>query len=227
VLAIATANLDCYLGFGRSTAQAIADTLSQHGISVAKLENILDFGCGAARVLRHLPRLTNAQLWGTDTNRLAIRWCRRNLPSVKFNTNPLVGGLPYPDNAFDFIYALSVFTHMTEAAERLWVGELARILQPNAHLMITLRGDAYKGSLSPQEREVFDAGRMVVRNPAELGKNQCDGFHPRAHIDRVFGPRFEEIARLASPEAFLPRVLPRRVDPGQDVLLFKRRDGQR
>ena len=44
---------------------------------------LMDFGCGAGRVLRHLAPL-DAELYGVDWNRRAVRWCRDQLRFAMF-----------------------------------------------------------------------------------------------------------------------------------------------
>ncbi|HHC23785.1 MAG TPA: class I SAM-dependent methyltransferase [Desulfobacterales bacterium] len=51
---------------------------------------------------------------------------------------------PFRDHFFDFVYAMSVFTHLTEEAEKLWIRELSRIIRPGGCFMLTLRGQGIK-----------------------------------------------------------------------------------
>ena len=45
-----------------------------------KDKKILDWGCGPARILRHLPELVgnNCEYYGTDYNAKTIAWCKNN-----------------------------------------------------------------------------------------------------------------------------------------------------
>ena len=47
--------------------------------------------------------------------------------------------LPLDDASIDFIYSQSVFTHLSEAAQDLWLTELDRILEPDGAAIISLQ----------------------------------------------------------------------------------------
>ncbi len=224
VLTIASANLHWYLDHGKTNAAAIFETLGQYGIDRAGFKTVLDFGCGAGRIIRHAPQWSGAELWGSDYNGLTIGWCKKNLPFAGFIHNGPLPPLPFKDHFFDFVYAMSVFTHLPEEAENFWIRELNRIIKPGGWLMISLRGRSYLGKLNDREQARFNIGKLVVRNPDEAGKNQCDSYHPVQHIAQVWLTQFDLTAHIESPEAFIPRVLPPEADPGQDVLLLKRRE---
>jgi ubiquinone/menaquinone biosynthesis C-methylase UbiE len=49
--------------------------------------------------------------------------------------------LPYPDDHFDVIYAMSIFTHFTEADQMAWLRELARVLTPDGMAVLTTSGE--------------------------------------------------------------------------------------
>ena len=73
--------------------------------------SILDFGCGCGRVVRWWRDLP-AEIHGSDFNPTLVRWCRENLPFGVFEVNRPEPPLPYPDDSFDLVYALSVLTHL-------------------------------------------------------------------------------------------------------------------
>lgn len=221
VLAIASANLHWYLDYGKRNAAAIFETLAQCGVDHTGFGTILDFGCGAGRIIRHVPSWVGSDLWGADYNRSAISWCKRNLAFAEFIHNGSLPPLPFRDHFFDFVYSMSVFTHLTEEAERLWIRELNRVIRPGGCFMLTLRGKRYIGKLNDHEQGAFNMGKIVVRNPDETGKNQCDSYHPVQHITQAYLSQFDLIAHIESPRAFVPHAL--ESDPGQDVLLLKRR----
>jgi SAM-dependent methyltransferase len=101
---------------------------------------VLDFGCGAGRVLRQfLPEAESARFWGCDLHGPTIRWLHENLtPPFRFYKSK---GLPLPhsDRSFDLVYAISVFTHITHDWSA-WLLELHRILKPGGLLLATFIG---------------------------------------------------------------------------------------
>ncbi len=47
-----------------------------------------------------------------DIDPQAIAWCRRSLPFAAFSTNNSRPPLGFPDQSFDLVTAISVFTHL-------------------------------------------------------------------------------------------------------------------
>jgi SAM-dependent methyltransferase len=103
---------------------------------------VLDFGCGAGRVLRHFANETeHAEFWGCDIDVPSIEWIQKNLNhsfhAIACNEKP---GLPFVDGFFTLIYATSVFTHLTEHATG-WLLELRRTLADGGLLMLSFLGE--------------------------------------------------------------------------------------
>src|SRR5207244_9030240 len=143
-------------------------------------------GCG--RVMRRWRDLDGVH--GSDTNAEAVAWCRANLPFGRFETNGLAPPLAFADDSFDLVYALSVFTHLTVDLQRAWLGELRRVLRPRGLLLLTTHGRAYLDRLSAEERELFDAGKVVVRWEDVAGTNLCSAYHPDSALRGQFAEGF-------------------------------------
>jgi SAM-dependent methyltransferase len=187
-LVTSTFDTDGFLSSGKRFAEAIRDTLMKNGIDIARLESILDFGCGPGRVLRHLPALTGARLFGCDYNKKLVSWCRRNLRFAEFSISETDARLRYNGGSFDFIYALSVFTHFTEAQHTFWIDELRRVLRPGGYLLLTTHGKHYEQEIPAHLRKHFRDGELVVKRPDRAGENICAAFHPEKYVR-------EELAR--------------------------------
>ena len=91
-----------------------------------------DFGCGCGRVIRHWVPLTDAKLHGSDYNPRLVGWCQANLGFGQFTVNGVAPPLDYEDEQFDFLYAISIFTHFVEAQQVPWAKELAESSGPVA-----------------------------------------------------------------------------------------------
>lgn len=206
-----TADLEWFLESGRLAEQSIRATLERHGTRVEDLGALLDFGCGCGRVTRRWHEL--AGVHGSDMNRGAVAWCRRNLPFATFETNELEPPLAFHDDTFDLVYALSVFTHLTEDLQRAWLGELARVLRPGGLLLLTTHGAAYDERLAPEERKQFRRGEIVVRWSQVEGTNLCAAYHPPRALERLApaGLTFLDL----EPEGALG-------NPRQDVNVFRK-----
>ncbi len=112
---------------------------------------VLDFGCGSGRTLRHfLAEAGEAELWGCDLERRSIDWLEQNLsPPLRVFANEAEPPLPVPDGHFDLIWAISVFTHVTDTWAT-WLAELHRVLAEDGLLIATVHGP---GMLAPPPGE--------------------------------------------------------------------------
>jgi SAM-dependent methyltransferase len=122
---------------GRDRKRAIIEALP--GGYSFEGRRVLDFGCGAGRILRHFkPEASRAEFWGCDLHEPSIAWLERNLsPPMQFFVNR-ARPLPQPDGYFDLVYAVSVFTHITHDWSD-WLLELHRVLKPGGYLLATLK----------------------------------------------------------------------------------------
>lgn len=105
---------------------------------------VLDFGCGAARTLRHfLPEAERGEFWGCDIHEPSVRWIEENLsPPLNAFTVGERPGLPQPDGHFDAIWGLSVFSHIDEGWAE-WLLELRRVLADDGWLLLTFLSDGF------------------------------------------------------------------------------------
>lgn len=175
-------DLNVYLESGETQAAAIRRLLAEHGLPVECFRSLLDFGCGCGRVIRRWRDLGETHLHGCDYNPRLVEWCRRSLPFARFEINGLAPPLPYEDGAFDFVYALSVFTHLTEDLQDRWLRELRRVLAPGGVLLVTVKGRAWLDSASAEDRASFDRGEAVFQAERYAGKNLCAAFHPDTYV---------------------------------------------
>ncbi len=159
---------------------------------------ILDWGCGPGRIIRHLPDFLDdkSKVFGTDYNAASIDWCKTNLPDIDFNLNGLEAELPYDNNFFDYIYGISIFTHLSEKMHFEWIEELYRVLKPGGILMLTLHGDAFIPKLSKAELADYRSGKIVVRGNVKEGHRTFAAFHPKGFTDKLFN-RFDVLEHVA------------------------------
>jgi SAM-dependent methyltransferase len=201
-----------FLEGGRRGAASIREALRRQGAVMESLGAILDFGCGCGRVLRHWSGLPG-EVHGSDLNPSLVEWCRRHLPFARLENNGLEPPLPYPEQSFDLVYALSVFTHLPEALQLPWVREMRRVLRPGGFLLITTHGARYADELAPHEQDAFAAGQLVVRESAEAGSNVCGAYHPPPYVRSTLAAGFE--VRELRPEGAAG-------NPHQDLWVLRR-----
>jgi cyclopropane fatty-acyl-phospholipid synthase-like methyltransferase len=69
-----TTNIEWFVKSGWLAAHSIRLALERNAINLNEVPSILDFGCGAGRVIRYWHGLP-AALYGTDYNPDLITWC--------------------------------------------------------------------------------------------------------------------------------------------------------
>jgi SAM-dependent methyltransferase len=128
-----------YLELGAQTKRQIVDLLPDDWSFEGK--RVLDFGSGAGRTLRHFAdEAETAEFWGCDIDGPSIEWMQKNLcPPFHAWQTISVPPLALEHQSFDLIYAISVFTHLTDNSTP-WLLELHRTLKPNGLLIATFMG---------------------------------------------------------------------------------------
>jgi SAM-dependent methyltransferase len=190
-LVAGTDDLDWFWKSGQLGANSLLEILQKNGLAMEKFKAVLDFGCGIGRVLRHFRNVRGPQFYGTDYNPQLIGWCQHNLRFARFSTNPLVGRLQYSDGQFNFIYALSVFTHLREEQQHFWIKELSRVLKSGGYMFITTHGSQhYFQNMSADDLMRFKNGELIVYSGDVAGTNICTAFHPERYVRDVLARDF-------------------------------------
>jgi SAM-dependent methyltransferase len=212
VLVAASPDVAWFFESGRRSAESIRTTLERNGIDLRGTLPILDFGCGCGRTVRHFAALGGA-VHGTDLNPRLIAWCRHNLAFGRFETNALEPPLPFEDDRFGLIYALSVFTHLPESLQTAWMDELRRLLRPGGYLVFTTHGTRYTAELDARQRDRFAAGHLVMERDDRAGSNVCGAYHPEAYVRQHLSRGFTVVDFV--PEGAIG-------NPWQDLWLLQR-----
>ena len=164
-----------YTRVGHQCAYDIQKIMAAAGRPVSSMRRVLDFGCGCGRTLKLLVKNNPATNFsGTDIDSQSIDWCRENFQNIEFSVNHAVPPLPYSDNKFDFIYAISVFSHLSEESHIRWLGELSRVAEPRGYLLATFHGEKSQSVLSEQERNCVAKNGFFFKEEGK-GKYKLDG----------------------------------------------------
>jgi SAM-dependent methyltransferase len=197
---------------------------------LGRSSRVLDFGCGWGRFLRIFWKdVDEDNLFGCDVNEHVVDLCRDlGVPGRVDHISPR-GPLPYGNNAFDFMFAYSVFTHLPEPIHLHWMRELTRVARPGCVFCLTLeprRFIDFVGKVStkaPHEwhrrlaahkprvrefRKAYDAGELVFM-PTNEGVEDTygDAAVPLSFIERNWSPWFKVIEYIDDPRDFWQAVL--------------------
>lgn len=183
-----TLDYEVYKSEGRCNASELVELMSNYTDLSIPGKKILDWGCGPARVVRHLPELLSDKhlIYGTDYNNQYINWCRKNLNGISFTANELSPPLSFNENFFDVIYSISILTHLSEKKHAEWVNEINRVLKPGGILIITTQGSAYKNKMLSNEIIEFDKGNIVTRDFNIEGHRIFSAFQPENFMRQLF-----------------------------------------
>ena len=210
-----------YLTSGKGAAQAIWGFLAplMPARSVEKCRTIIEWGCGPARIIRHLPLVSkdvNLSCIGTDYNRKTIDWCKANVPGIQFQVNDLTPPLPLPDACADALYCVSVFTHLSEIMHYAWMKEIFRVMRPGGVIVMALNGDRFQSTLNDEELALYLAGEIVVRGNVLEGSRTYSAFHSPKFVRHKLIVGFQILEHNTNPDPYISN--------GQDIWVLKKPD---
>jgi SAM-dependent methyltransferase len=179
-----------YEAIGRDSRERIERLLPRDWSWDGK--RVLDFGCGAGRTLRHfLDEAERAEFYGCDIDAASIAWLAdRYSPPLHVFESGEAPSLPQPDGFFDLIYALSVFTHISDHWAG-WLLELHRVLKPNGLLFATLLNEPMWAEFGRGRWDEKRTGMLVTKkwNPWDAGGPIV--FHSEWWIREHWGRAFD------------------------------------
>ncbi len=209
-----------FLESGKVCAADVIKPLNLLGIDARDFRNILDFGCGCSRVLRFLiPFLPQAKFYGCDIDNIAIEWSRKHVPAAQFAVVPHLPPTAYPREHFDFIYGLSVFSHLDLPRSILWLDELRQMLRPDGLLLLSIQGavahETVKNNITKKQQDEFDATGFLFL------ENIPDKVLPDWYQTSIYKEHF---AKLVFQSGFsILQYDPQGMTGWQDSLLLKKR----
>lgn len=208
----------------------VAEGLASAGFDLGAGMRGLDFGCSSGRVVRVLAAAHPDIDWhGCDPIGGAIEWAQEHLPDVSFLHSPERPPLPYESACFDFVYAISIWSHFDAPAALAWLSEMKRIVKPGGALLMSTHGYS----------TIAHDGRTDRRSSAQLEEVRAALFDSGFWYRAEFGPQGDHGVANAewgtaflTPEWLLARVTgdwrvctfaPGRVEDNQDLYVLERR----
>jgi SAM-dependent methyltransferase len=154
-------------------------------------KRVLDFGCGPGRTLQQfLSEAEVGEFWGADIDAPSIERVQRDLcpplHALRCQADPPLG-LEY--GSFDLIWAISVFTHLTDNSIP-WLLELHRLLKPDGLLIATYIGRFHSELVADEPWDEDRVGMNVLHHDREWSKGGpmvlMSDWWVRAHWGRAF-----------------------------------------
>ena len=148
---------EVFLRSGQTTSGWLRRIMEREGLSLMKGKVAAEWGCASGRVLRHFEREANeCEFWGLDQDGAHLNWAKQNLaPPFKFVTCTAYPHLPFEDNALDFVYGISVFTHLTHLIDS-WLMEFRRVLKPGGLAVFTIHDENSLSWFAENPEEIPD-----------------------------------------------------------------------
>ncbi|MHA7872379.1 MAG: class I SAM-dependent methyltransferase [Hyphococcus sp.] len=204
---IALSDWRAFLSTGADIAKALDGHARDAGLGFRQAQRILDFGCGCGRVMRHLPQMTGAALYGVDLDRALAGWCADNLPGA-YSQNDLRPPLDFPDAYFDIVYLLSVFTHLRIPTQREWLAEFARVIRPGGLALVSFHDEKrQRFPDTPGARGALEKNGYYIYNDLAEGSNLISTYQTAAFSEKLFAAYFDVVRIVPGDESGLRQAL--------------------
>jgi len=167
-----------------------------------KDSRILDFGCGAGRIIFPLMELGYANCSGCDIDGDNIAWLQAK-PGMadRFHVSGLQPPLPFPDASFDCIYAGSVFTHLDEATQFAFLEDLNRVLAPGGIMAVSVSSWGVLAWIDKTPAFIvhdvenkginYDSQDLDLTDYGISGEYYRSTFHDHGYIRKTWGRYFD------------------------------------
>ena len=183
-----------YLADGAATAKEILDSVKTY---LPPAPAILDWGCGPARITRHLKRCCpDAQVSGSDINAKTIAWNQTHIHDIDFVLQQQSPPLPFADEQFNLVIGFSVFTHIPADVQQDWLNELYRILQPGGILWITTHGNHFIHRLSSVQQQLIQQKGIHHTSYPKTGHRMMTVWHEPGYFKKILEARFKSIVHF-------------------------------
>ncbi|MBA9024630.1 glycosyltransferase involved in cell wall biosynthesis/GT2 family glycosyltransferase/SAM-dependent methyltransferase [Aminobacter ciceronei] len=201
-----------------------------NGIKLTPGSKVLDFGAGWGRIMRcFLREVLPSGLHGVDTSDRFLGAARQTGVPGTFNLIQPDGSLPFESNSLDIVYAYSVFSHLPEHIQKIWLTEIARVLKPGGLFVATVQPPRFLDFIRSAEKECVAKSAWLQELRAELtkiknidtaleeskfiflptnnGKTYGDTIMTSTYVGRVWGAHFDIKEYLDDAERFQQAIV--------------------
>jgi SAM-dependent methyltransferase len=129
-----------YAERGRNVVALVEETLAAAGKQIEDVERWLDFGCGYGRVLRFLlERVPPERVSASDVTAEGVEFCRAEFGVTALRSRSELAAVQL--GSFDFVYAISVITHLDERNSVDFLRLLGDSLTEGGIALLTTHGE--------------------------------------------------------------------------------------
>jgi 2-polyprenyl-3-methyl-5-hydroxy-6-metoxy-1,4-benzoquinol methylase len=133
--------VDLYFRSGYEDAHHISWTIKEVLPNVSQ-PKVLEFASGYGRVSRHLQNaLPGMDLTMCDVHSGAVEFARESLGIKSAKSEPLPSKFRLDANSYDFVFALSFFSHIRDEIFADWLLKLYSLVRPGGMLMFSTHGE--------------------------------------------------------------------------------------
>ena len=156
--------------FDLKNCDVIINALDSSNKKIEKHKHYLDFGCSSGRTVRTLGTAFPESFWhGVDPVEDSITFAKMAFPKHNFYISNQEPPLQFPNNTFDGVLALSIWSHLSEEKAKLWFEEMHRIIRPHGFFLLTAHG--YTDIAKKAEIQRFEDNEMdlIFQNVKKAG----------------------------------------------------------
>jgi SAM-dependent methyltransferase len=213
-----------YAERGRNVIALVEETLAAAGKRIEDVESWLDFGCGYGRVLRFLlERVPPERVAASDVIAEGVEFCRSEFGVTGLRSRPELASVEL--GSFDFVYAVSVLTHLDERNSVDFLRLVGESLSDGGIAMFTTHGEwslahpehygsEYEARAAEIEATVRERGIFYLPYDFASGDYGMT-WHSRGFVE-------ETMAALHGAELQPLLFKPRGLDGHQDVYAYRR-----
>ena len=130
-----------YFHDGKKSAYNVKRLLDRYQVQTPR-PSLLEFASGYGCVSRHmLNAMPNLDLTSCDIHAEAIEFLRANIPGSSQLQSKHKPEDFNPDRKYDYVFALSFFSHMPRRTWPIWLQQLFAAVKSGGYLMFTTQGE--------------------------------------------------------------------------------------
>ncbi len=166
-----------YYRCGRAAIGSIMDSLQAASKPTTEVRRILDLPCGHGRVLRYLKvAFPHAEISACDLLRDAVDFCASTFGAVPVYSSPDPEQIPLEQNAFDLIWAGSLFTHLDSDMWMKFLNVFRSYLRAGGLLVFSTQGHQTYHLMTSNTAASGAFGISYWRKTSVLYKYERTGF---------------------------------------------------